>query len=77
MLSGARAVLIVFVLSGASGFIYQVVRFRKLGLIFGVTSYALGVVLAAFMAGLAIGGYLGGQLAERSQHHLRTYAIVS
>jgi spermidine synthase len=69
-------VLALTFLSGGSGLIYQVVWFRKLGLIFGVTSYALGIVLAAFMGGLAIGGLLGGWLADRTRRPLRAYALT-
>lgn len=68
--------LLLFLLSGTSGLIYQVVWFRKLALTFGVTSQALGVVLAAFMGGLAIGGYLGGRLAQRTPRPLRAYGLV-
>jgi hypothetical protein len=39
----ARVLLVLFFLSGVSGLIYQVVWFRKVALIFGVTTYALGM----------------------------------
>jgi spermidine synthase len=44
--------------SGAAGLIYQVLWLRQLSLVFGVTVYAASTVLAAFMAGLAIGSAL-------------------
>jgi spermidine synthase len=66
----------LFFLSGVAGLIYQVVWFRRLALIFGVTSYALGIVLAAFMAGLALGSIAGGRIADRRRNPLRTYALV-
>src|SRR6185436_1265157 len=56
---------VLFFLSGISGLIFQVIWFRRLALIFGVTSYALGIVLAAFMAGLALGSIAGGWTADR------------
>ena len=46
--------------SGACGLIYQVLWLRLLSLVFGVTVYAASTVLAAFMAGLALGSALAG-----------------
>src|SRR6185436_11457105 len=67
---------VLFFLSGISGLIYQVVWFRRLALIFGVTSYALGIVLAAFMSGLAIGAVLGGWLGNQKRNPLRMYGAT-
>ena len=47
--------LLLFFCSGACGLIYQVLWLRLLSLVFGVTVYAASTVLAAFMAGLALG----------------------
>ncbi len=66
----------LFFFSGISGLIFQVVWFRRLALTFGVTSYALGVVLAAFMAGLAIGSVAGGWLTDRRANLLRLYGVT-
>jgi len=55
--------LFCFFFSGAAGLIYQVVWTRMLTQIFGNTTYAIATVLSAFMAGLAIGSYLFGQIA--------------
>lgn len=73
---GRRSLIALFFLSGVSALIYQVAWFRVLALVFGVTSYALGVVLAAFMAGLALGGLAGGWFANRVARPLTTYALV-
>ena len=64
----------VFFLSGASALIYEVVWTRLLALVFGVTLYAISAVLASFMAGLALGSYLAGRLADRSHSPLLVYA---
>lgn len=64
------------VLSGASGLIYQVVWFRFLGLTFGVTAYASSAVLAAFMAGLALGSFISGAIADKLKRPLFAYGIV-
>ena len=42
-----------FVLSGATGLIYEVLWAHMLGLVFGATTFAISAVLAAFMGGLA------------------------
>src|SRR5260370_33485192 len=53
-------ILTCFFASGAAGLIYQVAWAKALGLIFGYSVYAVAVVLAVFMAGLAAGSaYLG------------------
>lgn len=44
--------------------------------VFGHTTYAVATVLSAFMAGLALGGYLFGSVADRSENDLRLYAIL-
>src|SRR5688572_16207273 len=56
---------VLFFLSGACALIYQVLWLRQLSLIFGVTVYAASTVLAAFMAGLAIGSAAAGRVSER------------
>lgn len=38
---------------------------RRLSLVFGVSVYAASTVLAAFMAGLAIGSLLAGRILRR------------
>ncbi|HUR02822.1 MAG TPA: fused MFS/spermidine synthase, partial [Nonomuraea sp.] len=68
--------LLVFLLSGASGLIYQVLWQRLLGLVFGVSAYATATVLAAFMAGLALGGLLAGRVADRVRSPLLWYGVV-
>ena len=48
--------LLLFVLSGAAGLIYEVVWARQLVLVFGNTSQAVSTILTGFFGGLAIGG---------------------
>lgn len=55
----------IFFLSGGSALIDQIVWTRATYRIFGVTAPATATVLTAFMAGLAIGSYLFGRLADR------------
>jgi spermidine synthase len=58
------AIFALFYLSGIAGLIYQTLWLRRLSVVFGVTVYAASTVLAAFMAGLA----LGSALSERVLH---------
>jgi spermidine synthase len=62
-----------FILSGATGLIYEVLWARMLGLVFGATTLAVSTVLAAFMGGLALGSALAGRLSARIKRPLRTY----
>ena len=74
-MGGRRAaILALFLLSGASGLIYQVVWFRLLATVFGATVPAATTVLAAFMSGLALGSYLLGRSGDRTDRPLRLYA---
>jgi spermidine synthase len=60
-------------LSGAAGLIDQVVWSRYLHEIFGVTAHAVAAVLAAFLGGLALGGFFLGRVADRRPDPLRFY----
>ncbi|MGE0361729.1 MAG: fused MFS/spermidine synthase [Vicinamibacterales bacterium] len=69
------ALCLLFVCSGACGLTYQVLWLRLLSLVFGVTVHAASTVLAAFMAGLALGSLLAERLARRGQP-LRVFAAL-
>jgi len=71
-----RLVLPLFLVSGATGLIYEVTWMRSLGSVFGNTVFAASTVLTAFMLGLALGGWLFGKLADRIRHPLRFYAYL-
>lgn len=62
-----------FFLSGATALVYEVVWLRMLGLVFGHTVHAITTVLAAFMAGLALGGILLGRRVALMPNLVRTY----
>ena len=68
--------LISFFLSGLAALIYQVVWVRQATLVFGVSLYAYSAVLAAFMGGAALGGYLLGKWADRVKQPLLMYALL-
>ena len=65
-----------FILSGATGLIYEVLWARMLGLVFGATTLAVSTVLAAFMGGLALGSALAGKLAPRIKKPLSVYGVM-
>ena len=74
---GPRAlVLALFALSGASGLVYEVVWTRLLTTVLGNTVYAAGTVLSAYMAGLGLGSFWGGRLADRRPDPLRVFGLI-
>ena len=73
MTKSLKLISLCFILSGATGLIYEVLWARMLGLVFGATTLAVSTVLAAFMGGLALGSALAGRLAPRIRKPLSTY----
>lgn len=73
---GRRVVFGLFYVSGIAGLIYQVLWLRRLSLVFGVTVYAASTVLAAFMAGLAIGSALSSRILRRGLSPLAAFGIA-
>jgi len=71
-----RAVLALFTASGASGLTFQVLWARQLGTVVGATTQAITAVVAVFMAGLALGGFLGARMAPRLPHPLAAYGRI-
>lgn len=65
-----------FFFSGCAALIYEVLWVRILGLVFGNTTYAVTTVLAVYMAGLGIGGYLFGRFSDRWRRPLRAYGLL-
>ncbi len=65
---------ILFFLSGAAGLVYQVVWQRILQVYFGVTTYSIAVIVAAYMCGLGIGSLGGGWLSQRLRRPLTAFA---
>ncbi len=67
-------VLLLFLLSGAAALAYQVAWTRHLVLVFGNTTRAVSLILAAYMLGLALGSEAGGRLADRTKKPVAWYA---
>lgn len=71
-----KIVYLLFLCSGLSALMYEVVWLRALSRMMGVTIYATSTILAAFMAGLALGSYIFGKFIDNRRDGLRVYAIL-
>ena len=71
-----KAVLPLFLVSGAAGLIYEITWTRIFGEVFGNTVFAVSTVLTAFMLGLALGSWLLGRIADRLARPLKLYALL-
>lgn len=71
-----KLILLFFAISGSCALIYEVVWTRMLSLVFGLTTFAVSTVLAAFMAGLAIGSYLFGKIIDKKYNQLLFYGLL-
>ena len=70
------AITLFFLLSGATGLVYQVLWVRMLGLVLGHSVLAVSLVVAIFMAGLGLGARLAGARAERLARPLFAYGLL-
>lgn len=68
--------LFLFLCSGATALVYEVVWSKFLSQMLGSTVYAQTVVLAVFMGGLALGNRLAGKWADALAHPVRIYGIL-
>jgi predicted membrane-bound spermidine synthase len=67
---------LLFFLSGACGLLYQVVWLRLAFASFGIITPVVSLVLSVFMAGLAIGSWLGGRFAARWGARVGSAAVI-
>jgi spermidine synthase len=58
-------IALVFAFSGVSALVYQVAWQRLLALQSGVGIHSIATIVAAFLAGLGLGSYVGGRLSRR------------
>ena len=66
----------MFIASGSTGLVYEVVWGKYLELFFGATTLAHTVVLAAFMSGLAIGNAFFGARADKTRRPFALYGLL-
>src|SRR6266404_8655184 len=68
--------LIMFVGSGCSALIYEIVWFQLLELVIGSSTISLGILLGTFMGGMCLGSWLLPRFVSRTHHPLRVYAFM-
>lgn len=74
--SALPIMLLLFVGSGCSALIYEVVWFHLLRLVVGSSGVSIGVLLGTFMGGMCIGSLLLPRLISTSRHPFRVYALL-
>jgi spermidine synthase len=68
--------LILFIGSGCSALIYEVVWLQLLQLVIGSTAASLAVLLGTFMGGMCLGSLVLPRLISPREHPLRVYALL-
>ena len=66
----------LFLFSGATGLVYELVWTRDLYQFFGSTIHSITTVVAAYMGGLGLGAYVLGRLADRKANPARLYGLL-
>ena len=68
--------LVLFIGSGCSALIYEIVWSQLLELVIGASAISLGVLLGTFMGGMCLGSLLFPRLVSAERHPLRVYALL-
>jgi spermidine synthase len=68
--------ILLFVGSGCSALIYEIVWFQLLELVIGSSAVSIGVLLGTFMGGMCLGSLLAPRLISKNRHPLRLYAGI-
>lgn len=69
-------VAVCFVLSGFAALLYQTAWMRQLSTVFGTSELAVATVLAAYMAGLALGAALAARFIDRISRPVLFYGVL-
>ena len=69
-------IYVCFFLSGATALLFEMLWSRQFVTVFGNSSYAISIVLCAYMAGLGLGGFFGGWLADRVTQRVIVYGAA-
>ncbi len=72
--SAIALLCLVFFLSGAAALLFETLWFRLAGIALGNSVWASAIVLASFMAGLALGNAFGARYGERILRPILVYA---
>jgi len=73
------AILVLFLCSGMTGLIYQVIWSRMIVKVVGAAPFAISIVLTVFMGGLGLGSYLAGKYIDqikKSSQLLQLYGLM-
>ena len=70
------ALLGLFVGSGCSALIYEIMWLQQLGLVLGATSVSLAILLTSFMGGMCLGSLALPRWVSAARHPLRVYAVL-
>ncbi len=70
-----RSASVLFVLSGATSLVYQVIWFKRFSHVWGNSSLAMAAVIASFLLGLGLGAGVVGPLADRVRRPLFWYGL--
>ena len=69
-------VLLLFIGSGCSALIYEIVWFQLLQMVIGSSAVSLGVLLGTYMGGMCLGAISLPFVISRRHHPLRVYAFL-
>jgi len=67
---------LLFIGSGCSALIYEVVWLQSLQLVIGSSAVSLGVLLGTFMGGMCLGSLVLPRVVSVRRHPLRVYALI-
>ncbi|MBI2805345.1 MAG: fused MFS/spermidine synthase [Planctomycetes bacterium] len=68
--------VVLFVGSGCSALIYEIVWLQMLQLVIGSTAVSMGVLLGTFMGGMCLGSLALPWLVSARSHPLRVYSLI-
>ncbi len=71
-----KALYVIIFLSGMSALYYEIIWLRLLTLFFGVSSFAVSTIVGTFMAGIALGSYIFGNVSEKKENVIKIYAYL-
>ncbi len=72
----ALLIAAAYFFTGFTSLAYEILWVRMLSLIFGVNIFGVAITVAAFMAGLGVGGFLGVYLVRRKISPLLMFALL-
>src|SRR3989304_4245780 len=73
---GSAVVLVTVFAVNFLSLVYQVIWTRNIMAIFGSTALSISTTLTVFLAGIALGGYLGGKWIRRIENKHRALGIL-